>query len=105
MAEIRPLLGCVAFFVTFFIWFYGYTNVNYIQISSAPPRSRRFLVRPSVPFETSPGQKHLLKQCNLHKNGSQTKVNPAHFMVDTIHKVAYCRYVSSERKKSFYYKG
>ena len=93
MAEIRPLLGFVAFVATFFIWFYGYTNVNFVQISSASgaARSRRFLV-PALPSETTLGeQKYILKQCNLHKNESQTKVNPRHFMIDTVHKVAYCR--------------
>ena len=35
-------------------------------------------------------EKNLQEQCNIHRNGTETTPNPKNFLIDPIHKVAYC---------------
>ena len=86
MVEIRSFCGLCAFLSTFLIWlFYGYTNVNFVEIK----RTRRFL----VPLPSGEDQIHEVVQnlCHLQSNGDTIKAQAKHFMVDQVHKIAYCR--------------
>ena len=85
--EIRSFCGLCAFLGTFLLWFYGYTNVNVVEIT----RTRRFL----VPLEVgSPGSRdpiHEVVQNVCHNTENILRAEAKHFMVDQAHKVVYCR--------------
>ena len=85
MAEIRPYLGIFVFLVTLITWFYSFTNTNPIEISNRP---RRFLLPLS---ESLYKQNDMLSKCNSLEKQSTLKVKSINFMVDPVHKVAYCR--------------
>ena len=86
--EIRSFCGLCAFLGTFLLWFYGYTNVNVVEIT----RTRRFLVPLEVGSPSrDPIHEVVQNVCHNTENIVRAEAIAKHLIVDQAHKVVYCR--------------